>query len=199
MTVQDILTAGLARTCLCDRRRAVLLDALIRTNPLLGEVWECGVYRGGTTMLLAGWLRELGSIRALRAFDTFAGMPVSGPLDTHPIGAFPVAPGETEALLAPLGVHIHAGCMPTTFVGLEDRRLSLAHIDVDQYESVRDCLAFVYPRMLPGGVVVLDDYNCHGCPGAKKAVDEFMSDKPERDLIRVTEATPQIWFQRTVS
>ncbi len=194
MTIPDLLVAGYARTCLCGGRSAALSRLLTQTNALDGEVWECGVYRGGTVMLMTAWLRELGSSRTLRAFDTFAGMPTSGPLDTHLVGAFPVELGETEALLAPLGVCIHAGRMPATFAGLKGCVISLAHIDVDQYESVRDCLAFVYPRMQSGGVVVLDDYNCTGCPGAHKAVDEFMADKPE--TLRETTQTPQVWFQK---
>jgi O-methyltransferase len=144
--------------------------------------------------MMVARLLELDSPRLVRAFDTFAGMPVSGPLDTHLVGAFEVAAGKTEALLVPLGVRIHSGVMPDTFVGLEGSAISVAHIDVDQYDSVRDCLAFIYPRLQSGGVVVIDDYNCHGCPGAKQAVDEFMVGKPE--TLRETPQTPQVWFQK---
>ncbi len=84
---------------------------------------------------------------------------------------------------------IHAGLIPETFVGLEDSVISLAHIDVDQYQAVLDCLSFIYPRMLKGGWIVLDDYACPGCPGATRAVDEYLVDKPEKPVI--TDGTPQ--------
>jgi O-methyltransferase len=59
------------------------------------------------------------------------------------------------------------------------RKLSFAHIDADLYESVRDALEFCYPRMSPGGLIILDDYGAPTCAGAKHAADEFFSTRPE--------------------
>jgi O-methyltransferase len=53
------------------------------------------------------------------------------------------------------------------------------HIDVDIYQSVSDCCAFFYPRMLAGAIMILDDYGFVTCPGVKPAVDAFLADKPE--------------------
>ncbi|HEX3704868.1 MAG TPA: TylF/MycF/NovP-related O-methyltransferase, partial [Vicinamibacterales bacterium] len=50
----------------------------------------------------------------------------------------------------------------------------LLHIDVDLYEPTRDSIAFLYERMNPGGIVVCDDYGFMTCPGATKAIDEFL-------------------------
>jgi O-methyltransferase len=72
--------------------------------------------------------------------------------------------------------------VPETFAGLEDRRFCFAHIDLDLYQGVKDAVAFVYPRMPRGGLIVFDDYGFASCPGARKAVDEFFADKPERPL-----------------
>lgn len=155
-----------------------------------GEIWECGVFRGDT----AKWIRDYaGPCRTIRLFDTFAGMPVSGPHDSHPIGAMS---GTSEAFVRARfendpNTHFHVGVIPATFVGLEDCLISIINIDVDQYESVKACLEFAYPRMVQGGYVLLDDYKCPDCPGAKKAVDEFMADKPEK---LVFENTAQPYF-----
>ena len=72
--------------------------------------------------------------------------------------------------------------IPDTFAGLSDARFCFAHIDLDLYQGVRDSLDFLYPRLSHGGVIVLDDYGFASCPGARKAVDEFFQDKPERPL-----------------
>lgn len=143
-----------------------------------GEIWECGVFRGDTALWIRGYV---GAERVLRLFDTFAGMPVSGEHDKHPIG---VMNDTSEALVrgrfeGDANTHFHVGVIPATFAGLEDSRISIINIDVDQYQSVKDCLEFAYPRMIQGGWVILDDYGCGDCPGAKKAVDEFLIDKPE--------------------
>ncbi len=63
-------------------------------------------------------------------------------------------------------------------VGAE--RVAWAHIDVDIYAAVRDCLEYLYPRMAPGGMIVLDDYGFPSCPGARRAVDEFFAGRPRR-------------------
>jgi len=54
------------------------------------------------------------------------------------------------------------------------------HIDVDIYQSVKDCCEFFYPRLHAGGVMLFDDYGKWTCPGAKLAVDEFFATKPEK-------------------
>jgi O-methyltransferase len=54
------------------------------------------------------------------------------------------------------------------------------HIDVDIYEPTRDSMAFFYPRLNDGGIIICDDYGFKSYPGATKAVDEFLRDKPEK-------------------
>jgi O-methyltransferase len=53
------------------------------------------------------------------------------------------------------------------------------HVDLDIFASITDALTFFYPRMAAGGIIVFDDYGFPSCPGARAAVDEFFSQKPE--------------------
>ena len=69
---------------------------------------------------------------------------------------------------------------PDRFNEVADRRFSFLHIDVDLYEPTRDSIAFFYPRMNVGGVIICDDYGFATCPGATKAIDEYLRDKPEK-------------------
>lgn len=50
----------------------------------------------------------------------------------------------------------------------------LVHIDCDLYESAKTCLNFFAPRIVPGGFIIVDDYDFELCPGVEKAVDEFI-------------------------
>ena len=43
------------------------------------------------------------------------------------------------------------------------------HVDVDVYQPTRDSIEYFYPRLVPNGVIVCDDYNW---PGARKAIEE---------------------------
>ena len=51
-------------------------------------------------------------------------------------------------------------------------RLAFAHIDVDLYRSVLDCIEFAYPRLVAGGLIVFDDYGFPSCARARQAVDQ---------------------------
>ena len=55
-------------------------------------------------------------------------------------------------------IRYHAGFIPDTFRGLESMRIAFAHVDVDIHRSILDSCAFIYPRLLQGGIMVFDDY-----------------------------------------
>lgn len=150
---------------------------------LAGEVWECGVYQGGTARMLAQLLADAPARRApcLRLFDTFAGMPETDPArDLHKAGDF--ADTSVEAVRKRVGhaglVACHPGVMPESFAGLEGASIAFAHIDVDIYRAVHDCCRFVFPRLVVGGMMLFDDYGFPSCPGARQAVDEFFEGTP---------------------
>ena len=153
-----------------------------------GDVVEAGVFQGGTARLLKKAMADA-SDKTLFLFDSFEGMKrVSRVTDRHREGDF--ADTSLASVRRVVGaepfIDYRKGWVPQTFSGLEDRKFSFAHIDLDLYQSILDCLAFLYPRLSSGGVVVFDDYGFPSCPGARRAVDEFFSDKPERPLALMT-------------
>jgi O-methyltransferase len=169
---------------------------------LEGDFWECGVFRGGTALMfaeiLAGKARAKEN-RALYLFDTFEGMPEAHPeKDKHKSGDLADTSVERVSSLfkGEFQPKIVAGWIPETFKGLEDRRIAFAHVDVDIYQSVVDCCAFIYPRLAKGAVMVFDDYGFPTCPGARLAVDEFFGDKPEIPMVLPT-GQAFIWRQGT--
>ncbi|HTP41362.1 MAG TPA: TylF/MycF/NovP-related O-methyltransferase [Nitrospiria bacterium] len=155
-----------------------------------GDFWECGVYKGGTALLLAELLATGGTAgAALHLFDTFEGLPANDPTrDLHQQGQFDdTSLNVVKRRVGREGTVIyHQGVIPDTFRGLEGSRIAFAHIDVDLYRSVRDCCDFIMPRLTPGGFVVFDDGGFPSCPGARRAVDEFFHDRPEQPLVLPT-------------
>ncbi len=169
-------------TILSKERLEVIRDNLVRCLPLGGEVWECGVYAGGSAMVIAQIMaceKALrGTVIPLRLFDTFAGIALSTDgLDFHKNGEF----GDiddvavTEMLREFPFVSIHKGIFPFTFESLVGSEICFAHIDCDVYLSVKGCIDFIWPRLKEDGVMIFDDYFHENCRGAKKAVDEFFS------------------------
>ena len=64
----------------------------------------------------------------------------------------------------------HPGWIPASFAGLAPSSYRFVHVDVDLYDPTLDALAYFYPRLSPGGLIVSDDYSW---PGARTAINEF--------------------------
>lgn len=168
------------RTLLAHDRLYVLWQAVNNVRHLQGDVAEVGTYRGGSARFLACALERLGLSPPLHVFDTFEGHPsvIVPALDgEHTTGMFAdTSFDEVRNYLSPhANVVFHRGPFQETCVDVASRRFALAHIDVDIYESTVACLEFFWPRLLEGGVLVLDDYGFTTCRGLKTAVDAFVA------------------------
>jgi O-methyltransferase len=166
----------LGLTTLLDYQRLAFLVAAVRlTRGVDGDIVECGTYCGGSAAVLG---QAASDGRTLWVFDSFQGMPETVAADNfHARGDF----GDTSvaAVQAALGrLRVRCRVVPGFFsetLGQLPGRISMAHIDCDLYEAVRDCLQAVRERMAPGGVIVLDDYGAPTCAGARQATDEFLA------------------------
>ena len=78
-------------------------------------------------------------------------------------------------------VVLRPGYVPDTLAGLEDERFAFVLLDLDLYEPTIASLEFFYPRLAPGGYLVMHDYNNPESDWAcKRAFDSFLADRPER-------------------
>lgn len=163
-----------------------LAELLERTASVPGDIAEVGVYQGGSAEMLVAHAGR----SHVYLFDTFSGMPEHDPaLDGHwRVGSFS---DTSEAAVREMfagnrSVTVAAGVFPRDTGHLVDGcRFRFVHLDVDNHGSYSKCLEFFYPRVAPGGVLVLDDYGEDCCPGATVAVDEFFFGR-ERLVIDVT-------------
>jgi len=166
------------KTLVSADRCHVLYTLLRQAAHIEGDVWECGVYKGGTAAMAAAILSDKAPTKKLYLFDTFEGMPeTDAERDLHKKGDFADTSLETvSSYVKEEGICVfRKGFIPETFAGLESARIAFAHVDVDIYKSILDCMAFIWPRVSEGGFVVFDDYGFPSCPGARKAVDEFFA------------------------
>jgi predicted O-methyltransferase YrrM len=177
-----------SKRTLVDEARAHTLYQLARhASCLEGGFAEIGVYRGGTASLLAHVADAKG--RELHLFDTFEGMPETDvSRDLLGRGDFAdTSLSEVKRFLASYRSPVfHQGEFPKTAGPIEDKRFSLVHCDADIASSVEACCEFFYPRLVPGGVIIFDDYGFTSTPGAKATADAFFADKKEPVLHLVT-------------
>ena len=77
-------------------------------------------------------------------------------------------------------VRLLKGWIPERFAEVADRRFAFVHVDVDLLAPTRDSVSFFYPRLNDGGILLCDDYGFTSCPGATRAIDDYLTDKPEK-------------------
>lgn len=136
-----------------------------------GPIVEVGVYKGGSAWYLSKVARE--QRRELHLFDTFTGIPCALPEDNHKVGDF----GDTsvDAVMDAIpDAHFHVGVFPETLPD-DLQGIAFVHADCDQYESAVAVIEYLVPRMVPGGIIVWDDYLCTW--GVTKAVDEAFGNR----------------------
>ena len=157
-------------------RIALAASFLQASLSLPGDVAEFGVYRGHTAKALDRTLERAGSDKRLFLFDSFCGMPeVSHPLDdAWEKGdlAYPVKEVEKLFKESPR-INIVRGYFSDTLPQYPDLRFAFCHVDADLYTSVKECIAYIMPRLSPGGVIVFDDYGFPETVGAKAAIEEY--------------------------
>jgi len=150
-----------------------------------GDTVECGAYDGLSSLMMC---RATQPGRVHHVFDSFEGVSDPGEYDGDYWNRGDLAASEEllRSNLAGFDVETYEGWIPDRFDEVAHQQFCLVHIDVDLYQPTLDSLAFFYPRTVDRGVIVLDDYGFANCPGATKAVDEYMADKPETVVMAPT-------------
>jgi hypothetical protein len=182
----------------------------ITARQIPGAVVECGVWRGGSVYIMLQRLMQLGCTeREVHLFDTFAGMtrptaddvsrfnpPATDVWDATAPEDLPWAeafgdpelwsPDGVRQLLTSTGypenrLHLVVGPVEETVPGQAPAEIAVLRLDTDWYESTAHELTFLYPRLSPGGVVIIDDYG--HWEGVRKAVDEYFRDQASPILL----------------
>jgi hypothetical protein len=126
---------------------------------------ELGVYQGGSAWHLAQIAQA--QAREIYLYDTFTGIPYKGPADTCRVGDFADTSLEAVTKAIPYAT-IVAGLFPDSLVSMPS--VAFAHFDGDQEESMRAFCQTIGPMMVPGGIMIFDDY-IDGFEGVRKVLD----------------------------
>jgi len=166
----------------------------IQTDQIKGSLAEAGVYKGDTSRII----HLLAPDKPLFLFDTFEGFPEHLTASEKPDSRF--SDTSVDLVLERIGsgsnIIIRKGIAPDSYAGLEDEQFSFVLLDLDLYEPTVASLEFFYPRLTPGGYLMVHDYNSQESNWAcKRALDEFMKDKPEK-IIEIADINGSAIFRK---
>lgn len=171
------------------------LAGRVHDEKVPGAFVECGVWKGGCIGLMAMVARDRGSNRRIVLFDSFEGLPE--PTEADGAEAVEYSGGRgggalktIDQCVAPLDVvkELFFGRLKIDEKNVEFRKgwfqdtvpgsgpsvgsISILRLDGDWYDSIKICLEGLYDQVVPGGYVVIDDYQFW--EGCRKAVDDFL-------------------------
>jgi cephalosporin hydroxylase len=180
-----------------------------------GDFVECGVWRGGSVMMMALAARHFGDTqRSIWLYDTFSGMTAPSSADiqaitgqsaqdvlnanekneTNPfwaVASLDVVTANLHRTGYPIDrFRIVTGDILETLPTNSPRQVAIIRLDTDWYESTRHELRCLYPLLVQGGVLIVDDYGYW--KGVRKAVDEFFALEATRPFLHRIDFTGRI-------
>lgn len=167
-----------------------------------GDIVECGTWRGGMSAAMAEILRDGAARKTSVLFDSYEGLPPPGPSDgakaftwaqdtASPRYFDNCTASEADArramsLSGVEGYRIFPGWFEETLhkYASENPRIAVLRLDGDWYESTMTCLQNLFPRVVPGGVVIIDDYGYW--EGCTRAVHDYLSREARPEAVQRT-------------
>jgi hypothetical protein len=212
----EICEAVKPYTMTSPERVNALIDAVryVVANKIDGAMVECGVWKGGSTMAVMLTLKKLrDETRDLYLYDTFSGMSTPTDADVSFCGEkahetfsnLQISEDASDWCLSTLEavkqnifsigykkdkIYFIKGKVEDTIPENMPHKIALLRLDTDWYESTKHELTHLFPLLQPNGVLIIDDYG--HWKGARKAVDEYISDKNIRILLNRIDYTGRI-------
>ena len=162
-----------------------------------GVIIECGTWRGG---MAAGLISVGGPKRKYYFFDSFEGLPPAEDIDGQKAKVYQASPEapeyanncsatlhEFKSTIALTGcpaenIDIRQGFFEQSFKSFNSPPVALLRLDADWYSSTMACLEKFWDSVLPGGLILIDDY--YHWDGCTKAVHEFLTTRQTTERIR---------------
>lgn len=187
----------------------------VNANKISGAFVECGVWRGGSSMLAASALKSIGeTTREIYLYDTFEGMSEPEAIDESIKGEKMTINWEgvskddklfcyssLDEVKANIGlieyekdaIKFVKGKVEETIPNILPSQIAILRLDTDWYSSTYHELVYLFPLLVDGGVLIIDDYG--HWKGARKAVDTFFSEQGIKPLLNRIDYTGRIMIK----
>jgi O-methyltransferase len=166
------------RSLVTNQEMFILHSLALGLRGLDGDFAEVGLYQGSTAKVIC----EAKGDKAFHLCDTFEGLPEPNESEKsiEKKGRFACSLESIQKYLGGYpNLSYHKGFCPESVRGvLDNHRFALVHLDVDLYESTKQCIEYFWPRLVPGGVLISHDYSI--LHGVKQAFTEFTAEIQEQ-------------------
>ena len=187
-------------TCYNVLSTASFADFITETQHLDGDIVECGIGRSRSLIILSSLVIGLNLNKKIYAYDSFAGFPTPNPQDasfrmpkagdwsSSPSGKYQYTPEFSHQVLKSAEIPIEKiklklvkGFFRDSLPEAEPQKISLLNIDGDLYESYKDCLTYLFPKVQKGGIILFDDFSDidsdkGAFPGSRLAAKEYLGE-----------------------
>lgn len=212
----QIITQTKPYTLTTPERIASLVNAVnyVVENNIEGDIVECGVWKGGSSMAaMAALIHKKDITREIYLYDTYEGM--SAPTEEDKVFTGTSAEAmlessdvndstsvwcyssieEVKANVATINyptqkLHFVKGKVEDTIPQTIPTKIAVLRLDTDWYQSTKHELEHLYPLLVSGGVLIIDDYG--HWEGARKAVDEYIAKHKLQILLNRIDYTGRI-------
>jgi hypothetical protein len=205
---RDISDSGFSHSMIGHARIDSLHDCLdiIRLQSIPGDLVECGVWRGGACIFMAGYLiaHEL-SGRKVIAADSYEGLPVPSlpqdmnlDLSKHLYPQLAVSRETVQDNFSVYGLNNNnivflKGWFKDTLPDAPVEQIALLRMDGDLYESTTDILQSLYDKVADDGIIIVDDFAIDACKAA--VIDFFTARKLPNPTFQTIDWTG-VWFRK---
>jgi len=213
----EIIKSTKPFTLTSKERNFALIEAVkyVTNHQIPGDIVECGVWKGGSVMIIAKTLINLkNQEKEIHLFDTFEGMTKPTEFDIPSSGRFDASErfekyktgnnssnwskadlNEVKNNVYSTGYnkekfHFIKGKVETTLPQFAPEKISILRLDTDWYESTLHELIHLFPKLVKGGVLIIDDYGYW--KGSRKAVDEYFAKNMIKILLNRIDSTGRI-------
>ncbi len=155
-----------------------------------GDLVECGVFQGDMSYVVLHAAGVIGSDRHFHLFDSFAGIDPAMVADgeygmstgyLEMANAHFTRPGLYESVLARFApyknVSVHKGFLPQALNGQVPDKIAWLHIDLNSAKAETETLEVLFDHIVPGGLIILDDYGWTILKAQKDAADKFFASR----------------------
>lgn len=169
-----------------SERSEITYKIFVMAMKIPGDIAECGVYLGHTAHTFCEFVETMGIDKTVHLFDSFQGFP-DDLIEEEIAVSLPdtvwanLAPGELAASESVVRrfmkdvsqYEFHPGFFSDTFPQF-DKPLCFIHADGDMYTSTVDIIKLADRVLVPGGIMLFDDYGHEQFPGVRLAAMQYL-------------------------